>query len=88
MFPSLSLPFLSLLMSEVTGRLSPTPLIFLPLSRRSEDIVKQWDSVTDRSRAEKLWLVCGVMGDVMPCDRERYIYTLDRNLMLVSILKK
>jgi hypothetical protein len=26
---------------------------------------------TDRSRAEKLWLVCGVMGDVMLCDRER-----------------
>jgi hypothetical protein len=26
---------------------------------------------TDRSRAEKLWLVCGVMGDVMQCDRER-----------------
>jgi hypothetical protein len=29
---------------------------------------------TDRSRAEKLWLVCGVMGDVMLCDRERDIY--------------
>jgi hypothetical protein len=28
---------------------------------------------TDRSRAEKLWLVCGVMGDVMLCDRERAI---------------
>jgi hypothetical protein len=26
---------------------------------------------TDRSRAEELWLVCGVMGDVMLCDRER-----------------
>jgi hypothetical protein len=26
---------------------------------------------TDRSRAEKLWLVCGVIGDVMLCDRER-----------------
>jgi hypothetical protein len=26
---------------------------------------------SDRLRAEKLWLVCGVMGDVMPCDRER-----------------
>jgi hypothetical protein len=25
---------------------------------------------TDHSRAEKLWLVCGVMGDIMPCDRE------------------
>jgi hypothetical protein len=29
---------------------------------------------TDRSRAEKLWLVCGVMGDVMLCDRERDIH--------------
>jgi hypothetical protein len=28
-------------------------------------------STTDRSRAEKQWLVCGVMGDVMLCDRER-----------------
>jgi hypothetical protein len=26
---------------------------------------------TDRSRDEKLWLVYGVMGDVMQCDRER-----------------
>jgi hypothetical protein len=26
---------------------------------------------TDHSRAEKLWLVRGVMGDVMPCYRER-----------------
>jgi hypothetical protein len=30
---------------------------------------------TDRSRAEKLWLVYGVMGDVTPCDRERERYT-------------
>jgi hypothetical protein len=29
---------------------------------------------TDRSRAEELWLVCGVMGDVMLCDGERYIH--------------
>jgi hypothetical protein len=29
---------------------------------------------TDRSRAEKLWLVCGVMGDVMLCDRERDVH--------------
>jgi hypothetical protein len=29
---------------------------------------------TDRSRAEKLRLVCGVMGDVMLCDRERDIH--------------
>jgi hypothetical protein len=29
---------------------------------------------TGRSRAEKLWLVCGVMGDVMQCDRERDIH--------------
>jgi hypothetical protein len=29
---------------------------------------------TDRSRAEKLWLVCGVMDDVMLCDRERHIH--------------
>jgi hypothetical protein len=26
---------------------------------------------TDRSLAEKLWLVCGVTGGVMLCDRER-----------------
>jgi hypothetical protein len=32
------------------------------------------DVDTDRSRAEKLWLVCGVMGDAMPCDRERDIH--------------
>jgi hypothetical protein len=31
-------------------------------------------ATTDRSRAEKLWLVCGVMGDVMLCDRERDIH--------------
>jgi hypothetical protein len=30
-------------------------------------------SWTGRSQAEKLWLVCGVMGDVMLCDRERDI---------------
>jgi hypothetical protein len=29
---------------------------------------------TDRSRAEKLWLVFGVMCDVMLCDRERDIH--------------
>jgi hypothetical protein len=29
---------------------------------------------SDRSRAEQLWLVCGVMGDVMLCDKERYIH--------------
>jgi hypothetical protein len=29
---------------------------------------------TDRSLAEKLWLVCGVMGDVMLWDRERDIH--------------
>jgi hypothetical protein len=29
---------------------------------------------TDRSRAEKLWLVWGVMGDVMLCDRESDIH--------------
>jgi hypothetical protein len=28
----------------------------------------------DRSRAEKLWLVYGLMGDVMLCDRERDIH--------------
>jgi hypothetical protein len=38
---------------------------------------------TDHSRAEKLWLVCGVMGDAMLCDRERV-----KNFMLLSILKK
>jgi hypothetical protein len=31
-------------------------------------------SITDRSRAEKLWLVCGVTGDVMLCHRERDIH--------------
>jgi hypothetical protein len=34
----------------------------------------EWRGHTDRSRAEKLWLVCGVMGDVMLCDRERDIH--------------
>jgi hypothetical protein len=29
---------------------------------------------TDRSRAENLWLVCGVTGDVMLCDIERDIH--------------
>jgi hypothetical protein len=29
---------------------------------------------TDRSRAEKRWLVCEVMGDIMLCDRERDIH--------------
>jgi hypothetical protein len=32
------------------------------------------DSGTDRSRAEELWLLCGVMGDVMLCDGERDIH--------------
>jgi hypothetical protein len=38
---------------------------------------------TDSSRAEKLWLVCGVVGNIMLCDRERV-----KNFMLLSILKK
>jgi hypothetical protein len=29
---------------------------------------------TDLSRAEKLWLICGVMGDVIPCERDRDIH--------------
>jgi hypothetical protein len=29
---------------------------------------------TDRLRAEKLWLVCGVMGNIMLCDGERDIH--------------
>jgi hypothetical protein len=29
---------------------------------------------TDLSRAEKLWLVCEVMGDVTLCDRERDVH--------------
>jgi hypothetical protein len=33
---------------------------------------------TDRSRAEKLWLVCRVMDDVIPCDRERYIHPSEK----------
>jgi hypothetical protein len=33
-----------------------------------------WEDKTDRSRAAKLWLVCGVMGDVMLCERERDIH--------------
>jgi hypothetical protein len=45
------------------------------------------DHLTDRSRAEKLWLVCGVMGDVMLCDRERDIHR-SKPFMLLSILKK
>jgi hypothetical protein len=28
---------------------------------------------TDRSRGEKLWLECGMIGDVILCDRERDI---------------
>jgi hypothetical protein len=31
-------------------------------------------STTDRSRAEKLWQVSGVIRDVILCDRERDIY--------------
>jgi hypothetical protein len=42
---------------------------------------------TDRSRAENLWLVCGVMGVVMLCDRERDIHP-SKKFMLLSILKK
>jgi len=41
---------------------------------------------TVRSPAEILWLECGVVGDVMPCDRER-----ERDVKastLLSILKK
>jgi hypothetical protein len=42
-------------------------------------------TATDRSRAEKLWLVCGVTS----CRAtEREIYTLVKHLMLLSILKK
>jgi hypothetical protein len=43
----------------------PLVSIFLFLSSNSRQ------PYTDRSRAEKLWLVCRVMGDVMLCDRER-----------------
>jgi hypothetical protein len=42
---------------------------------------------TDRSRAEELWLVCGVMCDVILRDRERDIHPV-KNLMLLAILKK
>jgi hypothetical protein len=31
-------------------------------------------ATADRSRAEEFWLVCGVMGDVMLCDKERDIH--------------
>jgi hypothetical protein len=34
----------------------------------------QIDMCADRSRAEKLWLVCGVTGDVILCDTERDIH--------------
>jgi hypothetical protein len=34
--------------------------------------VRTWVS-TDRSRAEKLWLECGIIDDDMLCDRERDI---------------
>jgi hypothetical protein len=44
-------------------------------NRSCEETVRVQDIIpTDRSRAEKLWLVCGVMGDVMLCDRERDIH--------------
>jgi len=39
---------------------------------------------TVRSPAEKPWLECGVVVDVMPCDREMLV----KHLMLLSILKK
>jgi hypothetical protein len=42
---------------------------------------------TDRSRAEELWLVCGLMGDVILCDGEKDIHPV-KHLMLLSILKK
>jgi hypothetical protein len=37
------------------------------------------------------WQECGVVDDGMPCDREKYtysIYTLVKHLMLLLILKR
>jgi hypothetical protein len=41
---------------------------------------------TVRSPAEKPWLECGVVGNAMPCNRDRY-KTLVKHLMLLPILK-
>jgi hypothetical protein len=43
---------------------------------------------TDRSRAEKLWLVCEVMGDVMLCDRERDIHPSQKLYATIHSEKK
>jgi hypothetical protein len=42
---------------------------------------------TVRSLAENTWLECGVLGDVMPCDRERY-KKLAGHIMRLSVPKK
>jgi hypothetical protein len=42
---------------------------------------------TDSSRAEKLWLVCGVMGDVMLCDRERDIEAYGKGSELTNSME-
>jgi hypothetical protein len=53
--------------------------IKMEAARTSETLVNFYQT-TDRSRAEKLWLVCGVMGDVMLSDRERDMYRSQKNL--------
>jgi hypothetical protein len=57
------------------------------VTRRRSQGLKSPGGAADRSRAEKLWLVCGVMGDVMLCDRERDIHPV-KNFILLSIPKK
>jgi hypothetical protein len=42
---------------------------------------------TDRSEAENSWLECGVVGDAMPCDRERYINS-SKTFDATTILKE
>jgi hypothetical protein len=42
---------------------------------------------TDRLRAEKLWVVSGVMGDVMLCDRERNIHPSQKFYATIHLKK-
>jgi hypothetical protein len=44
------------------------------ITRICRPMLRHYKVRTDCSLAEKLWLICGVMGDVMLCDRERDIH--------------
>jgi hypothetical protein len=55
-----------------------------------DDVLGNVGGTIVRTRAERPWLEWGVVGDVMPFDRERERGrdTLVKHLMLLSVMRK